>query len=1114
MDPRRSNGFALPTILVASIIMLSVLVVTLSSIVSVRVSLKDQYYIQLKQAASESGVAYAKACLVANGNIPQWSDATPLKPNTDCSGAQLAGADCTVAANLTTIPLCSVTSNNSSDNRFISTFEVGLPKLDANGKAIDVTAKGSVDLLRPSDNSPWRSYNSVARLSYAGFIPAPSVLTSGLLLNLDASDLASYPGGGTSWFDPNSSGKIATLVNGPVNNNGSITFDGVDDYALGTSNLGISGNAEFTMCSWIKWTGSSWSADYPSFMGNNSTGVIGQGLSFTVKDGRPAIDFWVNRWRANAALNINTWYYVCGTKMPGIISTTSKIYINGVLVSGAVEGTDASPNVTNSSLILARLDATRYFKGSIGESNVYNRALSGAEIRQNFDAHKTRYQPPSFITNGITLNLDASNPLSYPGSGTTWTNLNGSVNNGALVNGTVYSTNNNGVLNFDGVNDLVDCGNNSSLDSPNQITISAWVKWSSSAVKEIIVKSDNTNTGVGSYEFYQSNNNVVFRTIKGGVQSNLVSATSIQPNTWANIVATWDGTTKNIYINGVQDANTQAQSSPIDITTGKLVIGGYANALYPFAGSIGETKIYNRALKLTEVQQNFNVSKNKYQQIQVLVVGGGGGGSSGGGGAGGLIHSPVTVAAQTYAVTVGAGGAGCPANTGTGCTNGQNSVFGSLTAIGGGYGGKNDNTTSAKLGGSGGGGGSSSTVQDNGGAGTAGQGNSGGTVTSSYFVSPYPSAGGGGAGAAGSNPTGPSVSGNGGNGLPYSISGTLAYYAGGGGGSTWSGGTNGSGGLGGGGNGGLNGAAGIANTGGGGGGGAGASGGSGGAGGSGVVIISYPTGYIRATGGTITTSGGNTIHTFTSNGTFTIGPVVQVLVVAGGGSAAGDSYWGGGGGGAGGLLSGSQYVAGAMPVTVGAGGVPATHTNGGNSIFGTFTAIGGGRGGYGCSNQATTVGASGGSGGGGFGCGGSSVGGVGTASQGYAGGSAVPAAIDGGGGGGGAGGVGANGPGSQYNIAGGIGISSSISGSAVTYATGGMGNGGGAGTANTGNGAGGAGSYSGGSGVVIISYPTGYISATGGTITTSGGNTIHKFTSSGTFTVNSSIPAVPMPVSF
>ncbi|MDD5152621.1 MAG: hypothetical protein PHS95_01305 [Candidatus Pacebacteria bacterium] len=270
--------------------------------------------------------------------------------------------------------------------------------------------------------------------------------------------------------------------------------------------------------------------------------------------------------------------------------------------------------------------------------------------------------------------------------------------------------------------------------------------------------------------------------------------------------------------------------------------------------------------------------------VRVLVVGGGGGGAAmtgGGGGAGGLLYDAVHAVPQSsYTVTVGSGGAGQvgSADPGNG-SDGGNSIFDNLIAVGGGGAGTNSGT--GRLGGSGGGAGHNNTT---GGSGTSGQGNSGsgGNTTSPN----YGAGGGGGAGASGGVPTN-TTGGNGGVGLAYSISGSSVYYAGGGGGGTYMGGTPGVGGNGGGGSAPAGNA--TPNTGGGGGGQINnlANGGNGG---SGVVIISYPTdgsagiNPASTTGGTKTTSGANTIHTFTSSGTFVINSVVA------------DRYWVGGSG--------------------------------------------------------------------------------------------------------------------------------------------------------------------------------------------------------------------------
>ncbi|KND50367.1 MAG: hypothetical protein AB202_01785 [Parcubacteria bacterium C7867-007] len=231
----------------------------------------------------------------------------------------------------------------------------------------------------------------------------------------------------------------------------------------------------------------------------------------------------------------------------------------------------------------------------------------------------------------------------------------------------------------------------------------------------------------------------------------------------------------------------------------------------------------------------------------LIVGGGGGGGTTGGGGGGGGEVSTGSIAlpgGTTYPIVVGTGGL-------TGVSGGvaANGTFSSAFSITG-------------LGGRGG-----SLVDRDGGA--SGSGNAGG------LTGPIGSgAGGGGQGGVGQD--GPVFgAGNGGPGITSSLSGSSVGYGGGGGGGTGAGGGSGGSATHGGGSGGAGavfGLPGTANTGGGGGGGGGSFGsGAGGTGGTGVVIVSYPTGsLIGATGGIMSTSGGNTIHRFTTSGSFIV----------------------------------------------------------------------------------------------------------------------------------------------------------------------------------------------------------------------------------------------------
>ncbi len=161
MNDSRS-GFALPTILVISLVMLTVLVATTSLASTVRSALNAQYYNQLAREASESGVALANSCLKANGYIATWgagASGKPLRPNTGCTG----GDACTNTA------ACYVL--NSPDVK--TTFAVDAP---AQGGATQViTASGSAQLIRTSNGSVWRNYDQTSTVRSGAEVSASTV---------------------------------------------------------------------------------------------------------------------------------------------------------------------------------------------------------------------------------------------------------------------------------------------------------------------------------------------------------------------------------------------------------------------------------------------------------------------------------------------------------------------------------------------------------------------------------------------------------------------------------------------------------------------------------------------------------------------------------------------------------------------------------------------------------------------------------------------------------------------------------------------------------------------------------------------------------------------------
>ena len=307
------------------------------------------------------------------------------------------------------------------------------------------------------------------------------------------------------------------------------------------------------------------------------------------------------------------------------------------------------------------------------------------------------------------------------------------------------------------------------------------------------------------------------------------------------------------------------------------IVNGKANEVK----SVGSTKLLKSSTGSAwrTYSQTSRLTIPATAVVKVLVVGGGGAGGGngsgqnvggGGGGGGGVVYNAdVSVTSRSYSVVVGNGGTGSTSAP----TSGAISSFDTISASGGGYGfGYNTSTSGWYAGASGSSGGGGGYSLNTGGSGLNLQGKNGGNGSSSAN---YPGGGGGGAGTVGANVPNSNAGGNGGQGIVNSISGTAVLYGGGGGGGLGNSGNSGKfgiGGSGGGGNGSAstNGVSGTANTG-GGGGGAGNNTAvapyantSGGNGGSGVVIVSYTTGSIAATGGTVTKVGGNTIHTFTS----------------------------------------------------------------------------------------------------------------------------------------------------------------------------------------------------------------------------------------------------------
>jgi hypothetical protein len=227
--------------------------------------------------------------------------------------------------------------------------------------------------------------------SFATFLDSgcvPDLITSGLILSLDAGNPDSYPGSGTIWNDLSGNGNNGILVNNAgfsSENGGSIVLDGIDDYVAvpNTSGQFNLGTGDFTMAVWINLTDS---ASYTHLINlDNQT-------NFSFKVGPAEYDrviyfYGGESYRSsfsNWFLNLNEWTYLCLSRN----GTTHKAYTNGALIS-SFDLTPKSLSTTN--IYIGGIEPREYTPEKRAINQIYNRALSDSEILQNYNATKARF---------------------------------------------------------------------------------------------------------------------------------------------------------------------------------------------------------------------------------------------------------------------------------------------------------------------------------------------------------------------------------------------------------------------------------------------------------------------------------------------------------------------------------------------------------------------------------------------------------------------------------------------------------------------------------------------------------------------------------------------------
>ena len=210
------------------------------------------------------------------------------------------------------------------------------------------------------------------------------------------------------------------------------------------------------------------------------------------------------------------------------------------------------------------------------------------------------------VSSGLIMYLDAGNSNSYDG-GTTWYDLSGEGNNVTLTNGPVYSSDNDGLMVFDGLDDI---GIGPNINPPS-ITIDVWKKWTTVSDDWLITNQVAPTDSSKGYYIRIDSPSYAMRFYAGTGPSARVVATTINLNEWYHVVGNIDANSTNLYVNGVLVSTTSG--GVIDYTGVQgLTIGADNTNQRDTPGPIGPIRIYDRALTAEEVLQNFNAQKSRF----------------------------------------------------------------------------------------------------------------------------------------------------------------------------------------------------------------------------------------------------------------------------------------------------------------------------------------------------------------------------------------------------------------------------------------------------------------------------------------------------------------------
>ena len=464
----------------------------------------------------------------------------------------------------------------------------------------------------------------------------PSIVVDGLQYALDVANPKCYSGSGNTTFDLTGRVLPGALTNGPTYNSnlgGFLSFDGTNDYlAVPDSNL-LDLGANFTISAWIKLNDLTTAQQSIFNSLDVAVNYVTKGIAlvwwrdnlYGVNPKSLMIQFGMAGWAwnvyssdANTINDLNIHHVVVSVSAANTNNPTILFYLDGVLKTTTWWGQSTKAAINYSSDTSAIRVGHLYTPGDPNYANtfanvnvynlqVYKKALSASEILQNYNANRGRYLYNADIaTNGLILNLDPGNYISYPGSGSILYDVSGNGRTHTMTS-IGYSSANNGTILYT-ANSYSSTSMGSTINVQGPWSVDIWLKYTSNSYAGSTFAISNGTSSV--WQFAIRNNTGDIWTFGGTTQ--LIYPLPVV-GVWNHYVLSVSSNILKLYINGTLYATkavTSQTGGASDFVIGDYRANNSGNENY--LGFIGPVKLYNRVITQAEVTQNYDTFRGRF----------------------------------------------------------------------------------------------------------------------------------------------------------------------------------------------------------------------------------------------------------------------------------------------------------------------------------------------------------------------------------------------------------------------------------------------------------------------------------------------------------------------